>query len=52
LNGRIDGAWGLTTKERRARIYKIMAVGRKQLAVETKQYGRLMRAIARVMGTE
>ncbi|MBL8176765.1 MAG: PadR family transcriptional regulator [Bryobacterales bacterium] len=52
LNGWIDGAWGLTPNNRRARIYKITAAGRKQLVVETRQYTKLTLAIARVMGTE
>jgi PadR family transcriptional regulator, regulatory protein PadR len=52
LNGWIDGVWGLTPKNRRARIYKITAAGRKQLAVETRKYAKLTLAIARVMGAE
>jgi transcriptional regulator len=52
LNGWIDGAWGVSSNNRRARIYKITAAGRKQLAVETRKYAKLTLAIARVMGTE
>ena len=52
LNGWIDGIWGVTSNNRRARIYKITAAGRKQLAVETRKYARLTLAIARVMGGE
>jgi PadR family transcriptional regulator, regulatory protein PadR len=52
LHGWIDGQWGLTSNNRRARIYKITAAGRKQLAVETRKYASLTLAIARVMGTE
>ena len=52
LNGWIDGDWGLTSNNRRARIYKITASGRKQLAAETRKYAKLTLAIARVMGTE
>jgi PadR family transcriptional regulator, regulatory protein PadR len=52
LNRWIDGAWGVTSNNRRARIYKITAAGRKQLAVETRQYAKLTLAIARVMGAE
>ena len=52
LNRWIDGAWGMTANNRRARIYKITAAGRKQLAVETRQYAKLTLAIARVMGAE
>lgn len=50
LNGWIDGDWGVTANNRRARIYKITASGRQQLDVETEQYARLTLAIARVMG--
>ena len=52
LNGWIDGVWGVTANKRRARIYKITAAGRKQLALETRQYAKLTLAIARVMGAE
>jgi PadR family transcriptional regulator, regulatory protein PadR len=52
LNGRIEGVWGVTPNNRRARIYKITATGRKQLAVETRKYAKLTLAIARVMGAE
>ena len=52
LNGWIDGTWGVTSNNRRARIYKITATGRKQLAVETRKYANLTLAIARVMGAE
>jgi PadR family transcriptional regulator PadR len=52
LHGWIDGVWGVTSNNRRARIYKITAAGRKQLAVETRTYAKLTLAIARVMGAE
>jgi DNA-binding PadR family transcriptional regulator len=52
LHGWIDGIWGVTSNNPRARIYKITAAGRKQLAVETRKYARLTLAIARVMGGE
>ena len=52
LNGWIDGVWGVTSNNRRARIYKITAAGRKQLAVEARKYAKLTLAIARVMGVE
>jgi PadR family transcriptional regulator, regulatory protein PadR len=50
LNGWINGVWGVTSNNRRGRIYKITAAGRKQLGVETRQYAKLTLAIARVMG--
>lgn len=49
LNGWIDGEWGLTANNRRARIYRITASGRKQLTQEKKRYKQLTLAIARVM---
>lgn len=52
LNGWIEGEWGLTPNNRRARIYKITPAGRKQLAVEKRKYARLTLAIANVMGME
>ena len=52
LHGWIDGKWGVTSNNRRARIYKITPTGRKQLAVETRKYANLTLAIARVMGAE
>ena len=52
LNGWIDGVWGVTSSNRRARIYRITAAGRAQLAAETRKYAKLTMAIARVMGAE
>lgn len=52
LNGWIKGAWSVTPNNRRARIYKITAAGRKQLVVESQKYAKLTLAIARVMGAE
>jgi transcriptional regulator len=52
LNGWIDGVWGLTSNNRRARIYKITAAGRKQLVVETRKYAKLTLAIGRVLEAE
>jgi len=50
LNGWIDGEWGLTPNNRKARIYRLTPSGRKQLAHETQRYRQLTLAIARVMG--
>ena len=52
LNGWIDGIWGVTSNNRRARIYKITVAGRKQLAIETRKYAKLTLAIGRVMAAE
>ena len=50
--GWIEGVWGVTSNNRRGRIYNITPAGRKQLAVETRKYAKLTLAIARVMGAE
>src|SRR2546421_11627528 len=47
LNGWIDGVWGMTSKNRRARIYKS-----RRLAVETRKNAKIPFAIAGVMGAE
>ena len=52
LHGWIDGEWGLTPNNRRARIYRLTPQGRKQLIRETQRYNQLTLAIARVMGME
>jgi len=50
LNGWIEGEWGLSANNRRARIYKLTPAGRKTLAAETARYQQMTGAIARVMG--
>jgi PadR family transcriptional regulator PadR len=50
LHGWIEGEWGLTPNNRKARIYRITREGRKQLATETQRYRRLTLAIARLLG--
>jgi transcriptional regulator len=50
LNGWIEGEWGVSSNNRRARFYKLTPDGRKQLASETARYREMTAAIARVMG--
>jgi transcriptional regulator len=50
LNGWIEGEWGVSSNNRRARFYKLTADGRKKLALETARYREMSGAIARVMG--
>jgi len=50
LNGWIEGEWGLSANNRRARFYKLTPAGRKTLAAETARYRQMTGAIARVMG--
>ena len=47
--GWIRGAWGLSDNNRRARFYTLTAAGRRQFAIETTRWNRLVESIARVM---
>ena len=49
LNGWIEGEWGLSANNRRARFYILTPEGRKQLNQETERYRQVTLAIARVM---
>ncbi len=51
LDGLIEAEWGVSENNRRAKFYRLTALGRKQLAKEAGNWGRLARAIAQVMGT-
>lgn len=51
LNGWIEGEWGMSSNNRRARFYKLTPDGRKQLNAEAERYRHVTGAIARVMGT-
>jgi PadR family transcriptional regulator PadR len=50
LKGWIEGEWGVSANNRRARFYKLTKDGRKKLASETSRYREMTGAIARVMG--
>jgi PadR family transcriptional regulator, regulatory protein PadR len=45
----IEGEWGKTEENRRARYYALTAEGRKQLARELDRYARVSHAIASVL---
>lgn len=47
--GWIRGQWGTSDNNRRARFYSLTASGRKQFAIETSRWNRLVESIARVM---
>jgi transcriptional regulator len=47
--GLIKGQWGVSENNRRARYYSLTATGRKQFAIETSRWNRLVESIARVM---
>ena len=50
LNGWIEGEWGLSANNRRARFYKLTSDGRKHLAKESDRYRKVTGAVARIMG--
>jgi PadR family transcriptional regulator, regulatory protein PadR len=47
--GWVAAEWGMSMRNRRVRIYKLTAAGRKQLASEVSSFERMMKGIARVM---
>jgi PadR family transcriptional regulator PadR len=49
LQGWVSARWALTENNRRARYYELTSAGKKQLGIETSEFDRLTRAIARVM---
>ncbi len=50
LNGWIEGEWGLSANNRRARFYKLTRDGRKHLSDESARYRQVTGAVARIMG--
>ena len=51
LDDFIDSEWGLSDHNRRAKYYRLTALGRKQLVKEQSNWRRLAAAIAQVMET-
>ena len=51
LKGWVSSEWGQTPTKRRARYYSLTTLGRQQLDKEVEDFGRLLVAIQRVMGT-
>jgi transcriptional regulator len=51
LDGVIDSEWGESENHRRAKYYRLTALGRRRLSREASQWRRLAEAIARVMET-
>ena len=47
--GLIEGEWGVSANNRKARFYALTGAGRKQLVKETNQWKRFARAIARIL---
>ena len=50
LNGWIEGEWGMSANNRRARFYKLTPDGRKHLGEESARYLKVTGAVARIMG--
>jgi len=51
VKGWLAAEWGTSENNRRARFYRLTAEGRKQLAAESKEFAKLVRAIQLVMRT-
>jgi PadR family transcriptional regulator PadR len=50
--GWISAKWGTSSNNRKARFYTLTAAGHKQLVKETTKWRRLVKAIARILGSE
>ena len=48
-SGWISSEWGTSDNNRRAKYYRVTAVGRKQLAKEEENWERLTRAVGKVL---
>lgn len=47
--GWVAADWGVSSRNRKVRIYKITPAGRKQLQLEVSSFGRMLEGITRVM---
>ena len=45
----LQGAWGISENNRRARYYRITAAGRRRLALEQEDWERVSAAVARIL---
>lgn len=50
--GWVAATWGTSENNRKARFYELTKAGRKQLAVETREWRLLTTAIGRILGPE
>ena len=50
-SGWLASSWGESDNNRRAKFYRLTALGQRQLEAETEEWGRVTRAIALVLGT-
>ena len=49
IQGWVKASWGTSENNRKARYYTITAAGKKHLAVERREFERMLGAMARVM---
>jgi transcriptional regulator len=49
LHGWVKAEWGASESNRRARFYSLTAAGKKQLALEREEFGRMVEAIQKVL---
>ena len=49
--GWVEAEWGASENNRRAKFYRLTAMGRKQLTAETSSWARLCEAISKVLDT-
>ena len=50
VRGWLGSHWGYSANNRRAKYYRVTALGRRQLRTEAEQWTRLSSAVSRVMG--
>ena len=50
--GWVSSFWGTSENNRKAKFYRLTAVGKKQLVAETNRWRQMARAIALVMGEQ
>lgn len=48
--GLVDGEWGVSDNNRRARFYRLTPAGRRRLARDTNDWVRYSRAVGRALG--
>ena len=49
VKGWLEGEWGKTAENRRARYYRVTRAGKKELGKQLARYERVSRAIARIV---
>lgn len=51
IKGWVKAKWGVTVGNRRARYYRLTALGRRQLEVEVSEFNRVVGAVSRAIQT-